>query len=139
MAISDWLSSLICDPWLNNLNKSKFFPQFRGSKNNSIRLRAGTGNQVSYTEGAFLRFIYGPNLTKNTSKKIENFDQAVLASGDVSEFEKKWQKINKKSTNQNKVLSSPSKRQQPVEKRYFLRDLCILFMYILYALASFRL
>jgi hypothetical protein len=52
-------------------------------------LRAGTGNQVSYTEGAFLRFIYGPNLTKNTSKKIENFDKTVLASGDVSEFEKK--------------------------------------------------
>jgi hypothetical protein len=77
-------------------------------------LRSGTGNQVSYTEGALLRFIYGPDLTINTSKKIENFDQTVLASGDVSEFDKKNKK---KSTNQNKVLSSPTKRQQPVEKR----------------------
>jgi hypothetical protein len=81
-------------------------------------LRAGTGNQVSYTEGALLRFIYGPNLTKNTSKKIENFDQTVLASGDVSKFEKKnMTKNQQKPTNQNKVLSSPTKRQQPVEKR----------------------
>jgi len=62
-------------------------------------LRAGTGNQVSYTEGAFLRFIYGPNLTKNTSKKIENFNQTVLASGDVSEFEKK----NNMTKNQQKI------------------------------------
>lgn len=77
-------------------------------------MRAGTGNQVSYTEGALLRFIHGPNLTKNTSKKIKNFDQTVLASGDVSEFDKKKKK---KSTNQNKVLSSPTKGQQPVEKR----------------------
>jgi len=67
-------------------------------------LRAGTGNQVSYTEGAFLRFIYGPNLTKNTSKKIENFDQAVLASGDVSEFEKN----DKKST-----------KNQPTKTKFF--------------------
>merc|ERR1711982_28858 len=39
-----------------------------------------------------LWFIYGPNLTKNTSRKIENFDKTVLASGDVSEFEKNTKK-----------------------------------------------